>query len=117
MRLRCKQALPDLDVLDSTTKDDRRNPGISGGAIAGIVFGVLTLILGIVAFFILRRRQKPGPHEDITTEPSKRIGMPELEGNHGVFFGGASYGKNKLDRTSKAVAVPSDQPQGIERYP
>lgn len=90
---------PDLQkIQDDADAAAASSKKLSGGAIAGIVVGVLALIaiiVGLIVFFIVRKRRKNrnGDHPD-QTQPL-RPHAPEEKGD-GTFYGG---GKGELNGT------------------
>ncbi|KAF2821066.1 hypothetical protein CC86DRAFT_427200 [Ophiobolus disseminans] len=91
--------------------------GLSGGAIGGIVAGVLLLIVAAIGVFLLRRRKRrlaPGIGASEASAPATGLDAsekPELEGNTGITYGTLQYHNNELDATNKPKEIPLGPPE------
>ncbi|KAF2839762.1 hypothetical protein M501DRAFT_1057095 [Patellaria atrata CBS 101060] len=76
-------------------------PALSGGTIAGIVIGVVAIILIVIlGYFVLRQRRNKGPVATQELEAQKREGPPvEMQGELGL-------GPQEMDVKDKGVLNP-----------
>lgn len=104
-------------VTPNGSSQSGRKSGLSGGAIAGVVIGVLLLlIVALSALVVLRRRRRrgkrtsppPGIHEKGMDNPSSK---PELVGTP-VSRTGVPYNKPELAAISKSLLSGLSSSQG-----
>ncbi|KAI1460510.1 hypothetical protein F4805DRAFT_395290 [Annulohypoxylon moriforme] len=96
-------------VLDTTSPSTSSTPPtttLAGGAIAGIVIGILgALALGVVSTFLLMRRRKtrdvPPPHPDATPNQQQFINEPVYE------LGAKEKDIHELDEQRRPSEMPS----------
>lgn len=112
--------LPEAGANESTASSGRKSP-ISGGAIAGIVIGIVgVLLISLVVFFIIQRKQKrrrthfpSGFHEKAVDNPSSK---PELLGSTAT-DGVVAYHKPELAVTTKSLPSQHSSSREINNIP
>ncbi|KAF2267726.1 hypothetical protein CC78DRAFT_565914 [Lojkania enalia] len=115
----------DVAATQGVTSGPVQNKKISGGAIAGIVIGTLVaaaLVMGLVIFFLRRRRQHVTELEGSQAQPveSDKMLVTENGSNKESFYSGTSHRFSAREQSSEldtsATAYELSQGHQAENY-